>query len=222
MRSAADRRFADRRDRVFLGSTPSARIYRALGVNARVGEPSGSDGDVFRGRDGAAAVLAEPGVPPGPMLLFAGRAQADKELDRLLRVALRARLLFPELQVVIASHVIDEMYIDAVRRELRPSSGVPLVLKPDRDQLANLYSAARVLVTAAFSHFEIFGRASAEASDGKVPRCRSRARRLSSLGVQADCGSTLHSASLPVDITHGPISIEVLLDSPPRERRCDP
>lgn len=160
---AVYRRFADRRDRIFLGSTPSARIYRALGVNALVGEPFGIDGDVFRPRAGAAAVLEELGVPPGPVLLFAGRAQPDKDLYRLLFVALRARLLFPELQVVVASHVIDEAYIDVVRRELGPSSGVTLVLKPNRDQLADLYSAARVFVTAALSHFETFGRAPAEA-----------------------------------------------------------
>jgi hypothetical protein len=65
---AAYRRYADQRDRVFVGSTPSARIYRSLGINATVGEPFGIDCDVFRPRDEASAVLQQQmgiGVP-GP------------------------------------------------------------------------------------------------------------------------------------------------------------
>ena len=85
---AVYRRYADRRDRVFVGSTPSARIYRALGINATVGEPFGIDCDVFRPRDGARAVRPQLGIGlTGSLLLFAGRVEPDKDLHRLLSVA---------------------------------------------------------------------------------------------------------------------------------------
>jgi len=156
------RRFRDPRDRVFLGSTPSARIYRRLGVEAQVGEPYGINDRRFRPRPRAFEVLERFGIPRGRLLLFAGRCQADKELYRLLRVALKARILFPDLQVVLASHVIDEDYVATIRHELGPESGVCFV-EPDFDELADLYGAADVFGTAATSHFETFGRAPAEA-----------------------------------------------------------
>lgn len=105
--AALYRRFADPRDRVFLGSTASAAIYRARGVEASVGEPYGIDDGLFGLRPGAARARAELSIPPGRLLLFSGRAQPDKDVYRLLRVGLKARLLFPDLQVVIASHVVD-------------------------------------------------------------------------------------------------------------------
>src|SRR5262249_40607319 len=94
-------KWARPRDRVLVGSTRSAAIYRALGVRASVGEPYGID-PRFHPRDDAAAAVRALGVPPGRMLLYAGRAQADKDLYALLRVGLRARLLFSDLQLVIA------------------------------------------------------------------------------------------------------------------------
>lgn len=161
--AALYRRFRDPRDRVFLGSTPSARIYRRLGIEPQVGEPYGIDDRRFRPRPRAFEVLERLAIPRGRLLLFAGRCQADKDLYRLLRVALKARILFPDLQVVLASHVIDEDYVAVIRRELGPESGVHFVARPDFDELADLYTAADVFATAATSHFETFGRAPAEA-----------------------------------------------------------
>jgi glycosyltransferase involved in cell wall biosynthesis len=160
---AAYRKSAAPRDRVFVGSTPSARLYRDLGVEAIVGEPFGVDCDVFRPRSPGAA-LAELGIDAnGPVLLFAGRLEPDKDVHRLLGVALKARLLFPELQVVIAAHRVDRGYLSLFERLLAPERGVHLVVDPDRDRLARLYCAASVFVTASTSHFETFGRAPAEA-----------------------------------------------------------
>lgn len=161
--AAIYRRFRDPRDRVFVGSTPSARIYRRLGVEPQVGEPYGIDDRRFRPRPRAFEVLERLAIPRGRLLLFAGRCQADKDLYRLLRVALKARILFPDLQVVLASHVIDEDYVATIRRELGPESGVHFVARPGFDELADLYGAADVFATAATSHFETFGRAPAEA-----------------------------------------------------------
>jgi glycosyltransferase involved in cell wall biosynthesis len=155
--------FAAPQDRIFLGSTPSARIYRALGVDVNVGEPYGVDCDVFRLRPRAASVLDELGIPRGRILLFAGRAQPDKNLYRFLRVALRVRFLFSDLSVVIASHVVDESYLSEARHQLGRDQGVYFVINPTRDQLADLYNVADVFATAATSHFETFGRAPAEA-----------------------------------------------------------
>jgi glycosyltransferase involved in cell wall biosynthesis len=157
------RRFADPRDRVFLGSAPSAAVYRSLGVPAVAGEPYGIDEELFRLRPGAAGVRDKLGIPHGRLLLFAGRAQADKDLYRVLRVALKARLLFPGLQIVVASHVSDPAYLAVARQELRGDAGVHFVVDPDRGRLADLYNTADVFVTASTSHFETFGRAPAEA-----------------------------------------------------------
>ncbi|HEX4964753.1 MAG TPA: glycosyltransferase [Thermoanaerobaculia bacterium] len=161
--AAVYRRFRDPRDRVFLGSTPSARIYRRLGIEPQVGEPYGIDDRRFRPRPRPFEVLERFAIPRGRLLLFAGRCQADKDLYRLLRVALKARILFPDLQVVLASHVIDEDYVATIRRQLGPESGVHFVARPGCDELADLYGAADVFATAATSHFETFGRAPAEA-----------------------------------------------------------
>ncbi|UQX04552.1 glycosyltransferase family 4 protein [Streptomyces sp. RerS4] len=157
------RRFAAPQDRVFLGSTPSAGLYAARGLQVTVGEPYGIDDGLFGLRPGAARTREELSIPPGRMLLFAGRSQPDKDLYRLLRVGLKARVLFPDLQVVIASHLVDHDYLAAARRELGRDCGVHLVLDPTPEQLADLYNVADVFVTASTSHFETFGRAPAEA-----------------------------------------------------------
>lgn len=156
-------RFADPRDRVYLGSTPSAALYRALGVQARVGEPYGIDDVLFTPKAPAAGVRSALGIAPGRLLLFAGRAQPDKDIYRLLRVGLKAQLLFPDLQVVIASHVVDPAYLAAARQQLDGDRGVHFVRDCTPDRLASLYNLADVFVTAATSHFETFGRAPAEA-----------------------------------------------------------
>ena len=162
--TAVYRRYADSRDRVFVGSTPSAQIYRALGINATVGEPFGIDCDVFRPRDEARSVRALLGIGvTGPLLLFAGRVEPDKDLHRLLSVALKARLLFPDLQVVIATHVVDREYLALLSRLFAGESGLHLIVDPDREHLARIYNAANAFVTASTSHFETFGRAAAEA-----------------------------------------------------------
>jgi glycosyltransferase involved in cell wall biosynthesis len=157
------RRFADPRDRVFLGSAPSVAVYRALGVRAVVGEPYGIDDELFGLRPDAARVRDQLRIPAGRLLLFAGRAQPDKDLYRLLRVALRARLLFSDLRIVVASHVSDPVYLAAAREQLRGDVAVHFVNDLDRGQLADLYNTADVFVTASTSHFETFGRAPAEA-----------------------------------------------------------
>ena len=159
------RRFADPRDRVFLGSGPSAAIYRALGVGVSVAEPYGIDDRVFMPGPsaGAARVRDELSIPSGRMLLYSGRAQPDKDLYRLLRVGVKARVLFPDLQVVVASHVVDGAYLAAARAHLDGGDGVHFREGVSRPALAGLYSAADVVVTASTSHFETFGRALAEA-----------------------------------------------------------
>jgi glycosyltransferase involved in cell wall biosynthesis len=161
--AALYRRFAAPRDRVFLGSWPSAAVYRALGIQALVGEPYGIDDRLFGFLSEAARARDELSIPPGRLLLFAGRAQPDKDLYRLLRVGLKARLLFPDLQVVIASHVIDRAYMMAAHQQLGKGAGVHFVVDPTSEQLVGLYNAADVFVTASTSHFETFGRAPAEA-----------------------------------------------------------
>lgn len=157
------RRFARTSDRAFLGSAPSAAVYRSLGIAVSVGEPYGIDTELFRIRPAAARTRLRLGIPSGRMLLFAGRMQPDKDVYRVLRAGLRAQLLFSDLQVVIATHVEDPAYAAAARRMLGDHDSVHFVPDPGREQLADLYSAADVFVTASTSGFETFGRAPAEA-----------------------------------------------------------
>lgn len=155
--------FRDPADAVFVGSRPSAAIFAALGVPVMVCEPYGIDCETFRPRPNAAQVLDVFGIPRGRVLLFSGRAEPDKDLYRLLRTALKARLLFSDLQIVIAAHVIDESYMAVVERHLQRERGVHLIRDPRPEELADLYNTADVFVSAATSHFETFGRAPAEA-----------------------------------------------------------
>jgi glycosyltransferase involved in cell wall biosynthesis len=129
-----------------------------------VAEPFGIDDRVFQKRTDTGPVLDHLRVPArGPLLLFAGRCEPDKDLHRLLSVALKAGLLFPELRVVLASHHVDRAYASALSRILKSEERVSLVLNPTREQLAALYCAATLFATASTSHFETFGRAPAEA-----------------------------------------------------------
>jgi glycosyltransferase involved in cell wall biosynthesis len=155
--------FADPRDRVFVGSAPSAAVYAALGAPVVVGEPYGIDDELFRPRPGAEEVRADLDLPPGRLMLYAGRPQPDKDLHRLLRVGLKARVLFPDLSVVVATHLVDNDHLRAVRQVLAHEPGVRFVLDPPRRRLAALYTVADVFVTATTSGYETFGRAPAEA-----------------------------------------------------------
>ena len=124
-------------------------------------EPFGIDDELFRPRPGHHRVRRALWPGPGRILLYAGRAQPDKDLYRLLRVGLRARLLFADLQVVLASHVDDEAYLAAARASWAKVTGC--LRAPTRAQLADLYAESDVFVTASTSGYETFGRAPVEA-----------------------------------------------------------
>lgn len=151
-------------DSVWLGSPRSAALWQSLGVSARVGEPFGIDGTRFRPRSAADAVRKRLGLPLHErMLMYAGRMEADKHIELLLCVALKARLLFPDLTVVLATHRITEADANSIQKVFGAAAGVHLVRDPAPDDLADLYGAATLFVTAATSPFETFGRAAAEA-----------------------------------------------------------
>jgi glycosyltransferase involved in cell wall biosynthesis len=193
------RQVADPRDRVFLGSAPSAALYSALGIRPSVGEPFGIDDARFGLRPGAEGVREQLGLPRGRILLFAGRAQPDKDLYRLLAAGLKARLLFSDLHVVIATHVVDGEYVETARRQLAGDAGVNFVMDPTPDQLADLYNIADVFVTASTSHFETFGRAPAEALACGTPAIAPRYDGF--VEVLAQPGGTL--VDVEVDVATG-------------------
>jgi glycosyltransferase involved in cell wall biosynthesis len=161
--TAVYRRFSDRRDRVFVGSRPSAALFSALGLEPDVGDAYGVDDRLFRIRPEAERVRDEFDLPPGRLLLYAGRVQHDKDLYSFLQVGLKARLLFPDLVVVVASHEVDDEYLTPVLKNLDDTAGVYFALDPTPRQLADLYNIADVFLTASTSRFETFGRAPAEA-----------------------------------------------------------
>lgn len=157
------RRFSDRRDRVFVGSRPSAALFSALGLEPDIGDPYGVDDRRFRIRPEAERVRDELDLPHGRLLLYAGRVQQDKDLYSFLQVGLKARLLFPDLGVVVASHQVDDEYLTPILKNLDDTAGVHFALDPSPRQLADLYNIADVFLTASTSPFESFGRAPAEA-----------------------------------------------------------
>ena len=161
--TAVYQRFSDRRDRVFVGSRPSAALFSALGLEADVGEPYGVDDRLFRLRPEAERVRTELDLPDGRLLLYAGRVQHDKDLYSFLQVGLKARLLFPDLGIVVASHMVDDEYLTPVLKNLDDTTGVHFAIDPSPRQLADLYNIADVFLTASTSRFETFGRAPAEA-----------------------------------------------------------
>jgi glycosyltransferase involved in cell wall biosynthesis len=161
--TAVYRRYADRRDRVFVGSRPSASLFSALGLEVDVGEPDGVDDRVFRIRPEAERVRSELDLPPGRLLLYAGRVQQDKDLYSVIQIGLKARLLFPDLSVVVASQMMDDGYLAPVLKNLDDGSGVHFARRPSPRQLADLYNIADVCLTASTSRYETFGRAPAEA-----------------------------------------------------------
>jgi glycosyltransferase involved in cell wall biosynthesis len=156
------RQFADRRDRVYVGSRPSASVYAALEVETDVGDPYGVDERLFRLRPEAERVRSELSIPPGRILLYAGRAQPDRDLHCFLQVGLKARLLFPDLILVVASRVVDDKYLAAERTYLNQISGVHFVAATEPRQMADLYNIADVFLSAS-TRLETFGRDPAQA-----------------------------------------------------------
>src|SRR2546428_149080 len=113
---------------LFDGSAASAGIYCGLGIDAQVGEPYGIDCDVFRPRSDFRVALEPLGVTSGPIALFSARIEPDKDLYRLLGAALKAKILFPDLKILIATHVVDPSYVSIVERVLDEERGVHLIL----------------------------------------------------------------------------------------------
>ncbi len=161
--TAVYRRCADRRDRVFVGSRPSAALYSAFGVECDVGEPYGVDERHFRLRPEAERVRSELDLPQGRLLLYAGRVKHDKDLCSFLQIGLKARLLFPDLGVVVASQAEADEDLAAALKDFDDPSGVHVVTDPSTRQRADLYNISDVFLTASTSRFETFGRAPAEA-----------------------------------------------------------
>jgi len=187
--TAVYRRYSDRRDRVFVGSRPSAAVFSALGLLSDVGEPYGVDDRLFRLRPEAGGVRSELGLPSGRMLLYAGQAQRDHDLPSVLQVGLKARLLFPDLCVIVASPGVDDQSVAALRQNLGDAAAVHFAVDPSPRQVADLYNVAEVALTASTTGLETFGRAPAEAL---VCGCPSVAPRYDGFGeVLAQPGGTV-------------------------------
>jgi len=161
--TAMYRRCTDRRDRIFVGSRPSAALFSTLGLECDVGDPYGVDDRVFRLRPEAERVRSDLDLPAGRLLLYTGRVQQDEDLYSFLQVGLKAQLLFPDLGVVVASDEVDDEYLNPVLKNLDDTSRVHIVIDPSPRQLADLYNISDIFLTASTSRFETFGRTLAEA-----------------------------------------------------------
>lgn len=155
-------RFLAPTDRLYVGSSRSADLYRRLGLPAVVGHPYGIDCEMFAINGDARTACRALGIGAGPLIVFAGRLEADKCVHTLIRVAIKARLLFPNLQLAIASSIVDPAY-EELLADAMSQEWVFLIRNPAARTLAALYGAADAFVTAATSEYETFGRAPVEA-----------------------------------------------------------
>lgn len=160
---AAFRNMIGPADLIFVGSRRSAEIYRNLGIAARVGEPFGIDAERFRLIEHPWSHLNRFQLPHNRFLFFAGRIELDKSIHTLLRAFLKLQILFPDLQLVLASHHVDEDYLALLKPCIDSNGAIHVIRDPCNDELPALYNAASAFVTAATSYYETFGRSPVEA-----------------------------------------------------------
>lgn len=136
--------------------------------------PPGIDHDIFKPGDKESARTAL-GLPPGPIILFAGRIQALKGLD--VAVGALAHMNH-EAQLVIVggpsgtAGAAEVAHLLALAEGLGVEGRVHMIAPQPHDQLARFYQASDVLIMP--SRSETFGLVAAEAQACGLPVVASR------------------------------------------------
>ena len=153
------------RDVLFTGSRAAGRSFGRFGFRWSPLYLPGVDLDRFKPLPGAVGELrASLGVPRGgPLLLYVGRLEEDKNVLELLDAVELARRTRDDIELAICFQFPGEEYARRCRERAESMGGVRLVREPDGRTLVRWYNAADLFVTAAVSDFETFGRAPVEA-----------------------------------------------------------
>lgn len=151
-------------DRILVGSRVSARLFQTLGIKAIAHEAFGINSDSFHHLDiSREQLLSELGMPDGIYLIYAGRIEADKSITTLLSIYLRVSILYSNCRLLIASHHIDEDYLEVISEIIHRYDTINLILQPSHQDLNKYYNLATLFISASTSYYETFGRAPVEA-----------------------------------------------------------
>jgi len=90
-------------------------------------------------------------APEAEVLLFAGRIAREKSLDELLHVVNRLRRLHPQLLLVLAGDGPDRHRLERAAAEMALESNVRFLGWVPHDEMAQLYAAADIFVSASIT-----------------------------------------------------------------------
>jgi glycosyltransferase involved in cell wall biosynthesis len=156
-------------DVVFAGSRSAATSFDFFGLACRPDYPLGLFPAFRRLPDGKAALRAKLGLPAaGPLLIYTGRLEPDKNILALLDAFAVVRSSWPAQLLVCYNHSQDH-YLAKCRERAGSIGAVRFFEGVARPDLAELYNAADLFVTAATSLFETFGRSPVEALACGIP-----------------------------------------------------
>jgi glycosyltransferase involved in cell wall biosynthesis len=161
-------RFADRCDMVIA---PSARIREELqgrGVRTPIAVvPTGVDLDRFRPGDRAAARHGLGLGPTGALLLYVGRLDREKSVERVLLAFDRVASTVPDARLVLVGQGTEGARLRALARRLSAAPRIAFLGARGHDALADCYRAADAFLFA--SETETQGLVLAEAAACGIP-----------------------------------------------------
>ncbi len=175
-------------DELVLTCEADREIWRRLVERSNLREwvvPCPVDDTVFRPRPSSerAAIRARRGLPvDAPLLLYVGRLNVQKNLHSLLRLLAAVCLEVPSARLCLVGEEDDVVlgefgvrntgyaeYLCSLAAELGVADAVVFLGPQFGGDLAELYSAADVVVNLSFYHRENFGMSQAEAQMCGVP-----------------------------------------------------
>ena len=206
-------RFADRSDAVIAPSALIRDELRARGVRAPIAVvPTGVDLERFSPGDRTAARLAL-GLPAaGTLLLYVGRLDPEKSVDRVLLAFDRLAGTIPDACLLLVGQGTESMALRARARRLAAAARIAFLGARPHDALADCYRAADAFLFA--SETETQGLVLAEAA-----ACGTPAVAVSAPGceeVVRDGETGLLTKSEPTALAEAAIGL--LLDAPRRRQ----
>jgi glycosyltransferase involved in cell wall biosynthesis len=160
--------FAASSDTVIAPSTLVRDELRARGVGRPIAVvPTGVDLDRFRPGDRAAARRALGLAPAGPMILYVGRLDREKSVDRVLLAFDRVAGTVPDARLVLVGQGKEEPRLQRLARSLPAARRIAFLGVRAHDVLADCYRAADAFLFA--SETETQGLVLAEAAACGLP-----------------------------------------------------
>jgi glycosyltransferase involved in cell wall biosynthesis len=161
-------RFADRCDAVIAPSALIRDELQARGVRAPIAVvPTGVDLERFRPGDRAVARRALSLPPTGPLLLYVGRLDREKSVDRVLLAFDRVASTIPDARLALVGQGTESAGLRALARGLGAAPRIAFLGGRSHDTLGDCYRAADAFLFA--SETETQGLVLAEAAACGVP-----------------------------------------------------